>query len=80
MKALIDDLLDTARILKCSPWQSERAPDPVGYGFLCLYLDFHGPYDLATPLFITEYDLTHIELERKLCSNALWARPGLLYQ
>ena len=33
----------------------------------------NGLYDLATPFFITEYDLAHVELEPKLKSNIEFA-------
>ena len=33
----------------------------------------NGLYDLATPFFITEYDLAHVELEPKLRSNIEFA-------
>ena len=33
----------------------------------------NGLFDLATPFFITEYDLAHIELEPKLRSNIEFA-------
>ena len=32
-------------------------------------LSLNGLFDLATPFFVTEYDLAHIELEPKLRSN-----------
>lgn len=36
-------------------------------------LSVNGLYDLATPFFITEYDLAHMELEPKLRRNIQFA-------
>jgi len=33
----------------------------------------NGLFDLATPFFITEYDLSHMELEHKLRQNIQFA-------
>jgi carboxypeptidase C (cathepsin A) len=36
-------------------------------------LSLNGLFDLATPFFVTEYDLAHIELEPKLRTNIEFA-------